>query len=168
MICPSCRHENLEGVDRCEECLTPLTKLDVPRSDATEGLARSVMEDDLSHLQPEETIAVAPSTPALDVIRKMKEANTGCVLVVDQERLVGIFTEHDVLTKLSSDWPRSVPVAELMTANPETLNERDSVATALNKMSVGRYRHLPVVKANGQLAVTSILSVLKYIGREVW
>jgi CBS domain-containing protein len=62
----------------------------------------------------------------------------------------------------------STAVKELMSADPETLRETDSVATALNKMSMGRYRHIPVLKADGTYAVTSIKHVLKYIAREDW
>ncbi|HEX6188490.1 MAG TPA: CBS domain-containing protein, partial [Pyrinomonadaceae bacterium] len=59
-------------------------------------------------------------------------------------------------------------VKELMSADPETLRETDSVATALSKMSLGRYRHIPVRKTDGTYAVTSIKHVLKYIAKEDW
>jgi hypothetical protein len=55
-----------------------------------------------------------------------------------------------------------------MTANPEVLNETDSVAEALNKMSLGRFRHIPFRKSDGSYAVASIKSVLKYIAQEDW
>jgi CBS domain-containing protein len=61
-----------------------------------------------------------------------------------------------------------VPISELMSGNPETLHENDSVAEALNRMSVGRYRHLPVRKSDGSYAVASIKSVLNYIAKEDW
>jgi CBS domain-containing protein len=201
MNCPSCGHENIDGSDRCENCLAPFRDLDVPRVDSAQGLARSVMEDNLSELDHDETIFVAPDTPANEVARLMKQANLGCALVLDRKKLVGIFTEHDVLlmmagspTKLSSsnagmesptnlslsdagaESPTNlslsnvgnVPVKKLMTPNPETLHERDSVAEAVNKMSLGRYRHIPFLKSDGTYAVASIKSVLKYIAQEDW
>jgi CBS domain-containing protein len=231
MICPACGFENIEGSDRCENCLAPFRDLDIPRPDAAEGLARSVMEDNLSRLDYDETICVAPNTPVSEVARRMKEAHSGCVLVLDCGRLVGIFTEHDVLLRMTgSDKPMSdtnadiqadepapaipiegipiqdVPfndipleeiraeemqfvekdeleiaasqarplfvsdlrVGELMSPNPETLHEHESVAFALNKMSMGRYRHLPVRKDDGTYSVASIRSVLKYIAQEDW
>jgi CBS domain-containing protein len=61
-----------------------------------------------------------------------------------------------------------VAISELMSGNPETLHENDSVAEALNRMSVGRYRHLPVRKSDGSYAVASIKSVLNYIAKEDW
>ena len=169
MNCPSCGYENIDGIDRCENCLASFRQLDIPSADAAEGLALSVMEDNLSRLDQDETIAVAPDTAALDVTHLMKNSNSGCALVVEGGKLVGIFTEHDVLKKLNSGGNlASATVKELMSRNPETLHEKDSVAEALNKMSLGRYRHIPFKKADGTYAVASIKSVLKYIAQEDW
>ena len=250
MNCPSCGHENIEGNDRCENCLAPFRDLDVPRADSAEGLARSVMEDNLSELDHDETICVKPDTPALEVARLMKNSNSGCALVVDGGKLIGIFTEHDVLLRMTAQAPHpgylagaaparpgklqfveplitdragdtanesaalveemqlnampsaeipveemradavgatgtgthgtsgndgrsslryvNAPVKTLMTTNPEVLDERDSVAEALNKMSLGRYRHIPFKKSDGSYSVASIKSVLKYIAQEDW
>jgi CBS domain-containing protein len=160
MNCPACGHENIDGSDRCENCLAPFRDLDVPRVDSAEGLARSVMEDNLSRLDEDEPICVSPTTPALDVARQMKAANSGCALVLEGNKLLGIFTEHDVLRKLTGDMfdklefvesgqrkqinRAETPVKDMMSPNPETLHERDSVAAAVKKMSLGRYRHLPL------------------------
>ena len=170
MICPDCGHDNIEGMDRCENCMKPLRDLDVPRPDATRGLARSVMEDDLRKLMPEETLTVSPKESAVEVVRRMREAQTGCALVLEGDELVGIFTEHDVLCKMTGAKAGSMQVAvsELMSANPETLRETASVAAALNKMALGRYRHVPIRKDEGGYAVASIKQVLKYIVREDW
>jgi predicted transcriptional regulator len=168
MNCPSCGHENIDGVDRCENCLASFRQLDIPSPDAAEGLARSVMEDDLTHLDHDEAISVAPDTQAVEVARLMKAANTGCALVVEGGKLVGIFTEHDVLKRMAGKHLALVAVKELMSPNPETLYERASVAEALNKMSLGRYRHIPFQKPDGTYSVASIKSVLKYIAREDW
>lgn len=171
MICPSCGHDNLEGMDRCENCMKSLRDLDVPRAEATSGLVRSVMEDDLSHLEQVKPLTVRPDESALSVARRMKEAQTGCALVIDDEgRLAGIFTEHDVLRKIAGAGTEagSVPVSKLMSGNPEALRESDSVAAALNKMAMGRYRHVPIARNDGSYSVASIKSVLRYIAQEDW
>lgn len=170
MICPACGAENIEGSDRCENCLAPFRDLDVPRADAAEGLARSVMEDKLSQLDLEIPIAVSPETPALDVVKLMKEQRSGCALILENSCLTGIFTEHDMLLKMTgaNACPPSTTVKALMSPYPETLHEQDSVATALNKMSMGQYRHMPVKNADGSYTVASIKSVLKYIAQEDW
>ena len=172
MICPSCGHDNLEGMDRCENCMKSLRDLDVPRAEATAGLVRSVMEDNLSHLDQMETLTVRPEDPALEVARRMRDAQTGCALVLDdQGKLVGIFTEHDVLNKLmgaEGEARGQIAVNELMSGNPEALRESDSVAAALNKMAMGRYRHVPIAREDGSYSVASIKGVLKYIAQEDW
>jgi CBS domain-containing protein len=100
----------------------------------------------------------------------MREARLGCALVMDQGQLLGIFTERDVLNKLTGKKAsaETTAVKNLMSPNPETLYETDSVATALNKMSMGRYRHIPVRRADGTYSVTSIKHVLKYIAKAEW
>ena len=171
MICPSCGHDNIEGMDRCDNCMKSLRDLDVPRADATRGLVRSVMEDDLRKLEREEAVTASPVEAAIEVARRMKEAQVGCALVVDAGELVGIFTEHDVLCKMTgakASGTAVVAVSELMTANPESLRETDSVAAALNKMALGRYRHVPVLKNDGGYSVASIKHVLKFIAQEDW
>ena len=172
MLCPSCGFDNLEGMDRCENCMKSLRDLDVPRADATAGLVRSVMEDNLNRLEMTETLMARAEEPALEVARRMREASTGCALVLDEGgKLVGIFTEHDVLRKLvggSGAADEGVTVGQLMSRNPESLRETDSVAAALNKMAMGRYRHVPVERGDGGYAVASIKNVLSYIAREDW
>ena len=170
MVCPACGTENIDGSDRCDNCLAPFRDLDVPRADSAEGLARSVMEDNLGRLDHESPITVAPETPALDVVTLMRGENSGCALVLDGPRLAGIFTEHDVLQKMTgvNACPPTTAVRNLMSPDPETLHEQDSVATALHKMSTGRYRHIPVRRRDGSYTVASIKSVLKYIAKEDW
>jgi CBS domain-containing protein len=170
MLCPDCGHDNIEGMDRCENCMKPLRDLDVPRSEATAGLVRSVMEDNLSQLLEDSTLSVASSTPVSEVVRRMKEDTSGCALIVDDGKLAGIFTEHDVLCKLASSQGETLqsPISELMTLHPDALKETDSVASALNKMAVGRYRNVPVQTADGTYRLLSVRHVLKYIAQEDW
>jgi CBS domain-containing protein len=171
MICPSCGYDNLEGMDRCENCMKSLRDLDVPRAEATTGLVRSVMEDNLGRLEQMGTLTAGPDEPALEVARRMRDAQTGCALVLDERgKLAGIFTEHDVLSKLINveGQAQDVPVSRLMSRNPETLRETDSVAAALNKMALGRYRHVPISRNDGSYSVASIKSVLNYIAQEDW
>ncbi len=168
MICPSCGYDNIEGTDRCEECMTSLFNLDEAQG-GNSDLARSVMGDNLSHLE-QEFLGVAPDAPVSEVIKQMKQARLGCALVLDDGKLVGIFTERDLLNKLTGKDAHSqaTAVKDLMSADPETLRETDSIATALNHMSMGRYRHIPVRKSDDTYCVTSIKHVLKYIAKAQW
>jgi CBS domain-containing protein len=150
--------------------MKPLRDLDIPRSDATRGLVRSVMEDDLRQLLEDTILRVGPETPVREVIRRMKEDASNCAIIVEGDKLAGIFTEHDVLCKLAGGKEEALAasISELMTPHPDVLKETDSVASALNKMAVGRYRNVPVQREDGSYRLMSIRHVLKYIAKEDW
>ena len=82
----------------------------------------------------------------------MRDKQLSCVLVVEQGQLVGIFTERDVVTTVASA-PLDidhVPLQDVMRPNPECLGLDDTLMDALHQMSVGEYRHVPVVDEQGQ------------------
>ena len=118
----------------------------------------------LATLRP--AICVAPDTTVRGAIERMNKNGTGCVLVEKAQRLVGIFTERDVLTKVVGfplDLDR-VTVERVMTHDPECLSPDDRAAYALNKMSVGGFRHIPLVDDNGRpVGVVSMRNVVDYI-----
>jgi CBS domain-containing protein len=74
----------------------------------------------------------------------------GAVLVCRDGLLVGIFTERDALRLLASGGNLDSPIETLMTRNPVTVRETDSVGTAIGKMSINRYRRVPVVDSEGR------------------
>jgi CBS domain-containing protein len=86
---------------------------------------------------------------ALDI---MRDKHLSCVVVVEQGQLVGIFTERDVVTTVAGA-PLDidhVPLRDVMRPNPECLGLDDTLVDALHQMSVGEYRHIPVVDEHGQ------------------
>jgi len=92
-------------------------------------------------------MCVEPSESVGAAVEVMNEGRTGCVLVVKDDRLVGVFTERDVLTKIVG---RNVDidataVATVMTPDPECLTLDDGISYALNMMSVGGFRHIPLI-----------------------
>jgi len=119
---------------------------------------------ELATLKP--AICVAPEATIRAAIDRMHAGGVGCVLVEAHDRLLGIFTERDVLTKVvgtSVDIDRTA-VETLMTRDPETLGPDDRVSYALNKMSVGGFRHIPLVDDRGRpLGVVSMRNVVDYM-----
>lgn len=95
---------------------------------------------------------VSPKTPALEAARLMCERNIGCVVVSDNGRAEGIFTERDLLRQVAqrSDW-QHVPVEEFMTPEPVTVRSDDSLAVAVEVLQRADVRHLPVTDAGGRL-----------------
>lgn len=151
--------------------MKPLRDLDVPRADATSGLVRSVMEDELKSLERKEFVAARSEESVIDVLRRMKESNSSCALVFEgEEKLRGIFTLRDALLEVGvpSSRAASVTVGEAMTQKPEALRETDSVAAAFNKMSVGGLRHVPLLAADGSYRIVSVEHLLDYIAHKDW
>ena len=96
-------------------------------------------------------VACARHDTVRQAIEAMQQRRIGYVLVVEQDRVLGIFTERDVLTKVAGrdmDIDR-VAVEQLMTPNPECLGVDDELVYALNQMSLGGYRHIPLLDNDG-------------------
>lgn len=113
-----------------------------------------------------EAVCVAPTATVREAIDQMNRGRVGCVLVEDKGTLVGVFTERDVLTRvvgrnLSID---VTPVADLMTRDPECLTLDDRIVYALNKMSVGGFRHIPLVdEEHRPTGVVAMRNIVDYI-----
>jgi CBS domain-containing protein len=166
MICPACNHDNFPGLEQCSNCLHDLTQLDRPTS--RDRVERSLMEDPVSVLQPRKAVTVSPDATVAEAIRTMLSRDIGSLLIVAADgRLVGIFSERDLLTKVAgrvADY-NDRPVSEFMTPDPETIRPTDTLALALHKMDGGRYRHLPVMKDGQPLGMLSVRDMLRHITR---
>jgi signal-transduction protein with cAMP-binding, CBS, and nucleotidyltransferase domain len=129
---------------------------------AAAGLQRPLR--DLPNLG--QAVACTRSATVRQAIETMHQRRIGYVLVVEQGRLLGIFTERDVLTKVAArdiDIDR-VPVGQLMTPNPECLGADDELVYALNQMSVGGYRHIPLLDDNGHpTGVVAMRHIVDYL-----
>jgi CBS domain-containing protein len=96
----------------------------------------------------------------------MKEHRIGCVLVEQGGKLVGIFTERDILTKLVGTGydPAKVLVDGVMTRDPETLTLDDPIAFAMQLMNVGGFRHVPLVDDERRpVGILSVKDIVDYL-----
>jgi CBS domain-containing protein len=109
-----------------------------------------LLQEPLTLLPSRPPLALAGSATVKDAMQAMKRRHRGCVLITEdgtiRSPLTGIFTERDVLLKIidSGRNPATVPLSEVMTPDPESLPIDAKLAWALNMMSVGGFRHLPV------------------------
>lgn len=164
ITCPFCGAANIQGTDYCVNCNSDLRTLDIPPD--TWSPAVGPPGEAVRHIAHTEVLRVAPATPVRDVIATLRDAGHGCAVVVDGDRVVGIFTERDVLTKVTRDRDRllDVPVAELMTPDPVVMDEDESILVAINHMGVGGFRHVPLVDEAGRLrGIVSGRDILAYI-----
>jgi CBS domain-containing protein len=165
--CSYCGTANLDGSDVCEHCLEPLGELEPGRIDSE--MERCLLHDRVVQLLPRKPIIVEPSTTVGQVLERLVERSIGCVLVVEDERLVGIFTERDAVVRVgvAIDDVRDHAISEFMTPTPETVEIDAQIAYALQRMDVGGYRHLPVTSQGRVIGVISIRDILKYLARHL-
>jgi len=92
----------------------------------------------------------------------MKEHRIGAILVIEDGRLAGIFTERDALFRVIAEGrdPASTRVGEVMTANPRTIAPDRPFGHALHLMYEGGFRHVPVVDGGRPLGVVSARDAL--------
>jgi CBS domain-containing protein len=165
--CPNCGHENIPGVDLCDQCGSDLAGLDLP--EAERSFRGRLLSDQLGDLPLVPPLSVPPDATAADAIRKMRTARHGCVLVQDGPRLVGIFTERDVLAKIVRPRidPDAVTMAEVMTPDPTTLSITDPPAFAIYLTVSRGLRHLPVMDGEDLRGFISVRHLLRHIHEDV-
>lgn len=109
-----------------------------------------------------------PEATVSDAVRAMNRARIGCLVVLDGDRPVGIFTERDVLTRVVDAGldPTTTPVARVMTRDLVAIRPETQVPQAMAIMTEKRCRHLPVLDG-GQLAgMVSIGDVTRWNVRD--
>lgn len=134
------------------------------------GFDAALLREPVSVLRVRSPLVLSMTATVTEAIRAMQAGHTGCVLVTDDgtpdSKINGIFTERDVLFRIVDRGrnPAQLPLAEVMTTDPETLSVRSAVAYALNKMSVGGFRHVPVVDDDMRPAfVVSVRDVVEFL-----
>ncbi len=98
-------------------------------------------------------LTCAPSDTIYDAVVSMTYRQCGAIAVTEKDKLVGIFTERDLLARVVGQGRdvESTPISEVMSQNIETATEHDSAILCMGRMDHGRFRHIPVVDHDGNL-----------------
>ncbi len=109
--------------------------------------------------------SVEPDITVYQAIEQMCERNIGGLLIVENEKLVGIFTERDYARKLilKGKSSKETKISELMTSNPITVTPHSTIDECMDIMTEKRIRHLPVVEGDKLVGVISIGDVVRQI-----
>jgi CBS domain-containing protein len=123
--------------------------------------------DTIAVLSPAEPICLSDRATVHDAVQTMLDRRQAGVLVIDDAgRLVGIFTERDVLTRVvGKDLDaRRTSLSAVMTRNPEALTARDRVAYAVHCMSVAGYRTIPLVDSERRpIGIVTVSDVVRWL-----
>jgi CBS domain-containing protein len=109
---------------------------------------------------------VGVSDSVAQAAAKLANLKTGCVLVEREGALAGIFTERDFLVRVVGPGkdPSALAVGDVMTPDPECVEEWVAVAYAIERMAAGGYRNIPIVtKENRPIGVLTIFDVIDYL-----
>lgn len=109
-------------------------------------------------------VSMPPQATILEACRLLTEHRIGAVLVLDGDRVAGVFSERDVVRVLADKGAAAldIPLSEVMSRNVLTCNPEDSIDAVMGVMTARRVRHLPVLSEGRLVGLVSIGDVVKY------
>lgn len=164
LTCPFCDGDVIEGADSCEVCGQPIMASGLPLPANT--VERALLTDRVSVFQGRKPLTTSGRTTLKEVLRLLADNRVGCLLVEDDGKSIGIFTERDVLLKIGEKAAEmgGRPISEFMTSKVESLPPTAKIAFAVQRMNHGGYRHVPVVNDQGQtVGIFSVRDILTYL-----
>ncbi len=110
-----------------------------------------------------EVWSVTPDTSVYDSLKLMADKNVGALLVLDADKVVGVFSERDYARKviLEGKSSKELSVKEIMSAEVVSVNPSQSIDECMALMTNKRIRHLPVLEGNRLVGIISIGDVVK-------
>jgi CBS domain-containing protein len=135
---------------------TPADKTDAPRR---------ARRDSVTLLETDDFVCVRPDTPLSKAIDQMKKDEGGCAIVCNDEgRIVGIFTERDLLTKIvGQQIDMNSPVGDWMSTTVSTLTTDATIGDAVRVMNEKSYRNIPLIKDDQLIGSISVFDVITYL-----
>lgn len=164
VVCPECGFENAPDTAVCEACETNVFRPE--RGNGGSQFIEQLVSDPAAVLASLPPQFLAAGSTVTEAVASMSASGAGYVLVADAGRILGIFTERDLLRRViaAGRTPADTAIESVMTPDPVVLRRDDSLATAVNKMVMGYFRHIPLVDAAGRVrGVTSSHDLLSHL-----
>jgi CBS domain-containing protein len=112
-----------------------------------------------------ETVTIEPGASLADAAKLLAEKRIGAALILGAERrLVGIISERDIVQALAARGAAALdePVSRIMTRKVETCSESEAIGNIMERMTEGKFRHMPVVDQGRLVGIISIGDVVKH------
>jgi len=126
---------------------------------------KQLKEKKISEIVNPRLIQAPPDITVARAVDFMRENESAYIVVADKNKVVGMFTETDVIQKIldtDADWKK--PIADFMTKKPLTLKPSDTVADAIDLMAEFGFYHIPLVDDNNDLAgVLSVRTLVRFL-----
>ena len=137
-------------------------------SESENKIAKAIkLTDNISSIGIKKAILKDENASLQSVIESMQLSHSSCILIINNNKITGIFTERDVITKVVGKNVNleNEEICNYMTNKPEILHSDDSIAFALNKMTDGGFRHVPIVHTKSkEIFVISMQDIINSIG----
>jgi CBS domain-containing protein len=134
-------------------------------------LRRRSKEDclvEVSEVMTKEVVTVGPHYNVADVASLMDAKGIGSVIVLEEERVLGILTERDILKVIGAgEEPKNVAAHEALHGDLYTITPDASIEDAASQMTQARVRHLPVIENDQIVGIISIRDVVRWSVREM-
>jgi CBS domain-containing protein len=143
------------------------SRLEAEESPGPSQLESALANDTLAEVVTQPPLILDGGVSLAYAICKMREERRACILVIESEKLAGVFTERDILMKVASTSIdlEGTRLEQVMTHDPVTLPADSSVAYALNLMVLEGFRHIPMVDDKERpVAVVSMRNLIEYLG----
>lgn len=129
-------------------------------------LEEALAEETVAAIQSRPYAEISPEKTVFAALQTLSGLKAASLLVVEDGRLVGVFTERDVLERVATDFEdvRDLPVRLVMTENPVVVYDTDPAGRALSAIATAGYRHVPVLDLNEEVVgVISLRRVLSFL-----
>jgi CBS domain-containing protein len=135
-----------------------------PQSAPNAKTTKRAREDSVSLLETDDYVCIEPTTPLSLAIEVMKQDEGGCAIVCEGDRVVGIFTERDLLTKIvGQEVDLKTPVSLWMSPVVATLTPDATIGEAVKIMDEKSYRNIPIVENGKLIGSISVFDVISYL-----
>lgn len=117
----------------------------------------------LNNKKHKEVISIAPHRPVFDALVVLAEYKIGALVILEGDKLVGIFSERDYAREivLKGKSSKTTAISDVMSSNVVTVKPSDTVEQAMSIMSEKHIRHLPVLEGNKVVGMLSIGDLVK-------
>ena len=112
-----------------------------------------------------EVLTIEPTTNLAAAAKLLAERKIGALVVIGPDRrVIGIVSERDIVQELAAHGPAALdlPLTEVMTRKVMTCSMSDTISSVMERMTEGKFRHLPVVEQGRLTGIVSIGDVVKY------
>jgi CBS domain-containing protein len=115
-------------------------------------------------------VTIEPTADLTAAVKLLAERRIGAVVILGaDQRIVGILSERDIVRVLAELGPTALnkPVGQVMTRDVKTCSEDDTIEGLMSRMTMGKFRHMPVVQQGKLIGIVSIGDVVKNRVEEV-